>query len=163
MASFHAIQQRPPTGVGFDLENALILIDALGERVTLPMQFCFSPDVCLLQTTFDHSLMRNVQELHETLIRLFKGKIGESLVERHEYRISTKDGNSLVASNNWGAMVKKGTVIVMSVIVEKVALQQEHARRQRNACPRCYETPVGVMPDGGWLQWYVTIILLSIR
>ena len=162
-ASFHANQQRPLTGVGYDLENALILIDALGERVTLPMQFCFSPDVRLLHTTFDRSLTRNVQELHETLIRLFKGKIGESLVEQREYSISTKDGNSIVASNNWGDIVKKGTVVVMSVIVKKVALRQEHASRQRNVCPRCYETPVGVMPDDGWLQWYVTIILLSIH
>ena len=54
--------------------------------------------------------------------------------------------------------MKKGTVIVMSMIVKKVALQQECASRQRNACPRCYETRVGVIVlDDGWQEWYVIL------
>jgi hypothetical protein len=57
----------------------------------------------------------------------------------------------MVESNNWGAVVKKGTVLVMSMIV-KVPLKQKE--RQMNVCPRCGETDVGVMPDDGWLQWY---------
>jgi hypothetical protein len=83
----------------------------------------------------------------------FKGKCGEDHVERHDYRISTEDGRSLVQSNNWGSVVKKGTVLVMSMIV-KVTLRQEYAEPQRNVCPRCYDTPIGVMPDEGWSQWY---------
>lgn len=51
--------------------------------------------------------------------------------------------------------MKKGIVIVMSMVVKKVALKSNFARRQRNACPRCYETHVGVMPDDGWLRWYI--------
>ena len=104
-----------------------------------------------------------MQELHKTLIRLFKGKIGLNHVVRHDYSISTEDGKFVAGSNNWGAVMKKGTVVVMSMIVKKVALEQEHARRQRNACPRCYETHAGVMPDDGWLQWYIISILLVIR
>lgn len=77
--------------------------------------------------------------------------------------ISTEDGKLTVASNDWGAVVKKGTVIVMSMIVKKVALQGKRASCQRKACPRCYETHVGVMQDCGWLQWYVIIIFLPIR
>jgi hypothetical protein len=50
--------------------------------------------------------------------------------------------------------MKKGIVIVMSMVVKKVALKSKFSRRQRNACPRCYETHVGVMPDDGWLRWY---------
>ena len=154
----HAIQRRSPACVGYDLGNALILIDAFGEHITLPMQFCWSPHVRLLHTTCDRTLIYYIKELHETLIRLFKGKIGQEHVERRDYSISTKDGKSMVVSNNWEAIVKKGTVIVMSMIV-KVALEQERTRHQRNACPRCYETDVGVMRDDGWLQWYVIIIL----
>ena len=154
----YTMQQQPPPIVGYDLGNALILIDAFGEPNTLPMQFCLSPDVRLLRTTVDCTLIYNVQELHKSLIRLFEGKIGQDHVERYDYSISTKDGKSMVASYNWGAIVKKGTVIVMSMIV-KVSVEQERARHQRNACPRCYETDVGVMRDGGWLQWYVIIIL----
>ena len=39
------LQSRPSPYVRYDLGNALILIDALGEHVTLPMQLCFSQDV----------------------------------------------------------------------------------------------------------------------
>jgi hypothetical protein len=57
----------------------------------------------------------------------------------------------MVESNNWGAVVKKGMVLVMSIIVKVALEQKEH---QMNACPSCNETNVGVMPDDGWLQWY---------
>ena len=83
----------------------------------------------------------------------FKGKLGEDLVKDHKYNISTKDGNSLVQANDWGSFVKKGTELVMSMIVEKVALDKGKARAQRNTCPHCYKTNLGVMGDEGWLQW----------
>ena len=42
----------------------------------------------------------------------------------------------------------------MSMVVKKVALNNEkYAQRQRNICPNCYETQIGVMPDKGWLKW----------
>ena len=80
----------------------------------------------------------------------FKGKCGEGLVRDHKYNISTKDGKSLVQANNWDLVVKKRTVLVMSMIVEKLTRMD---RDQRNACPHCYETDLGVMADEGWLQW----------
>jgi hypothetical protein len=80
----------------------------------------------------------------------FKGKCGEGHVKRHKYNISTKDGKSLVQASNWDSVVKKGTVLVMSMIVEKLAVKD---RAQRNACPHCYETDLGVMADEGWLHW----------
>jgi Ubiquitin-like domain len=84
----------------------------------------------------------------------FKGKCGEGHVERHDYRIATEDGKSLVQSNNWGSVVQKGKVLVMSMVVMKVALDDEkYAQRQRNVCPHCYVTQIGVMPDEGWLKW----------
>ena len=60
VAEIYAIQRQPPPGVGYDLGNALILIDALGERKTLPMEFCWSQDVHFLHTTFDRTLMYNI-------------------------------------------------------------------------------------------------------
>ena len=155
----NTMQQRPPPRVGYDQGNALILINAFGKPITLPMEFCWSPDVSLLQIANNCTLIYNVQELHETLIRLFQGKIGQDYVERHDYSISTEDGLSMVTSNDWGAMMKNGMIIVMSMIVKKVALEQEGASRQRNTCPRCYETRVGVMVDDGWLHWCVIIVL----
>ena len=41
----------------------------------------------------------------------------------------------------------------MSINVEKVALDKGKAQVQRNTCPRCYKTVLGVMEDEGWLQW----------
>ena len=81
----------------------------------------------------------------------FKGKCGEDRVQNHKYNISTKDGKSLVHANNWSSVVKKGTVLVMCMIVEKLALDQE--QRNRNTCPHCDETDLGVMADEGWLYW----------
>ena len=83
----------------------------------------------------------------------FKGKCGEYLVKHHKYSISTKDGNSLVQSNNWDSLVEKGRELVMSINVEKAALDKGKAKIQRNTCPRCYKTDLGVMEDEGWLQW----------
>ena len=82
----------------------------------------------------------------------FKGKCGEGLVKDHKYNISTKDGSSLVEANNWDLVVKKGMKLVMSMIVEKVALT-EKAWAQKNTCPHCYKTDLGVMADEGWLHW----------
>jgi len=42
------LQRRPPPLVGHGLGNALILEDAFRDRITLPMQFCFSQDVGIL-------------------------------------------------------------------------------------------------------------------
>ena len=83
----------------------------------------------------------------------FEGKIGEGHVKGYKYNISTKDGKSLDRVNDWGSVVKTGTVLVMSMIVEKVALEEGKDRAQRNTCPYCYKTHLGVMEDEGWLQW----------
>ena len=84
----------------------------------------------------------------------FKGKCGEDMVKDHKYNISTKDGKSLVQANNWGLLVvEKRTVLVMSMIVEKLAQDEETDRAQRNACPHCHEMDLGVMVDEGWLHW----------
>ena len=104
----------------------------------------------------------------------FKGKVGEGHVKGHKYNISTKDGKSLeegyvngfltnipimdgnslsMPKNDWSLVVKTGTVLVMSMIVEKVALDEGKDRAQRNTCPHCYKTHLGVMEDEGWLQW----------
>ena len=64
----------------------------------------------------------------------FKGKCGEDYIERGDYSIATEDGRS-VQCNNWGSVVKKGTVLVMS-IPKKVALMVEKdIWRRRNVCP----------------------------
>jgi hypothetical protein len=130
----------------------VVLVNPFGKPLSLPWEWCFSEDVRLLYYTSSH-IDEEKQRLHEMLMTYFKGKCGEGHVWRHHYSISTEDGRSLVQSGNWGSVVKKGTVLVMSMIVEKAALPQESVWRQRNRCPNCYETDLGVMPDNGWFQW----------
>ena len=81
----------------------------------------------------------------------YKGKLGEDHVKDHKYNISTKNGDSLVRANNWRSVVKKGAVLVMSIVVEKLAEGKDLG--QRNACPHCNKTNLGVMADEGWFQW----------
>ena len=83
----------------------------------------------------------------------FKGKVGEGHVKAHKYNISTKDGKSLGQANDCSLVVKTGAVLVMSMIVEKVALDGGKYQDQRSTCPHCYKTHLGVMEDEGWLQW----------
>ena len=83
----------------------------------------------------------------------FKGKVGEGRVKGHKYDISTQDGKSLDQANDWGLVVKTGTVLVMSMIVEKLELNKGMDQAQRNTCPCCYKTDLGVMEDEGWLLW----------
>ncbi|KAF8811589.1 hypothetical protein BYT27DRAFT_7089287 [Phlegmacium glaucopus] len=127
-----AIQKRLPRSIGYGDGNSVTVINAFGNPMTFPLEFCFSPD-----------------RLHDTLMSYFKGKCGERHVQGHKYSISTKDGNSLVQANNWGSVVKKGRVLVMSMILEKLAQEWEH---QRNICPTCHVTDLGVIPDEGWFQ-----------
>ena len=75
-------------------------------------------------------------------------------MQNHDYIISTENGKSVVSSDNWSSFVKKGTVLTMSMVLRKVALSNTIAQ-QRKVCPWCYQTKIGVMPDDGWLQWYV--------
>lgn len=47
----------------------------------------------------------------------------------------------------------------MSMIVKRIALKR--IGHQKETCPRCYRTKVGVMRDNGWLKWYVITMLPS--
>ena len=82
----------------------------------------------------------------------FKQKIGLEYVEKHEYNISCEDGKA-VTKLAWESIVKEGAVLVMSILVKRVQLESKHVTRQRNTCPRCFRTDVGVMRDQGWLEW----------
>ncbi|KAF8967531.1 hypothetical protein BDZ97DRAFT_527161 [Flammula alnicola] len=132
------IQERLPPSLGYGRENAVILMDAFGKSMTLPMDFCYSPD-----------------KLHDILMLHFKGKIGHDYVMQREYSISSQDGKAVVKSDpgEWGSVVKKGAVLVMSMKVRRVKLKSKSATLQRTTCPRCYRTYVGVMRDEGWLEW----------
>ena len=85
----------------------------------------------------------------------FKHKISLEYVERHEYNISREDGKVITKCDYaaWGSTVKEGAVLIMSILGRRVQLESKRATRQRNTCPRCFVTNVGMMQDQGWLEW----------
>jgi len=85
----------------------------------------------------------------------FKQKVGLEYVERHEYSISSEDGKAIAKFDYaaWRSIVTEGAVLVMSILVKRVQLKSKLATRQRNTCPRCFRTDVGVMRDREWLEW----------
>ena len=81
----------------------------------------------------------------------FEGRYGEDFVKIKQYEFSTEDGNYSVQANNWSLLVKRGTVLVMSMVDQKVALLDKGKARTQRICPHCYRTVLGVMEDEGWL------------
>ena len=91
----------------------------------------------------------------------FKGTSGQDFVQNYDYIISSKDNKCQIHPLNhrqieWGSIVKKGEVIVMSAVVKKVQLDSKIAKLQQTTCPECYRTKIGVMPDDGQFQWYAS-------
>ena len=164
---------QPPRSMGYDLSNAVLLMDAYGEGCVLPMQNCSAPEVCgyVVCLSFFYNFTWRGQQLHETLLSHFRGTSGQNLVERGDYVISIKDNKSGFTPFHfhsqsqipvgWNSLVKEGAVIVMSMVMKKVQLQSMAGRLQRTTCPVCYTTKLGVMPDDGWFKWYATFISLA--
>ncbi|EDR07906.1 uncharacterized protein LACBIDRAFT_327687 [Laccaria bicolor S238N-H82] len=123
--------------ISYGVGNTAILTDAFGKPIPLAMDFYCSPEA-----------------LHNFLMFYFKEKIGLESVERHEYSISTEDGKTIMKSDSaaWRSIVKEGAVLVMSILI-RIQLESGSAKDQRNTCPRCFRTDVGVMRDQGWLEW----------
>ncbi|EDR07911.1 uncharacterized protein LACBIDRAFT_327695 [Laccaria bicolor S238N-H82] len=122
--------------ISYGVGNTVILTDAFGKPIPLAMDYYYSPEA-----------------LHNFLMFHFKEKIGLEYVERHEYSISTEDGKAITKSDYaaWGSIVKEGAVLVMSIVI-RIQLESKLAERQRNTCPRCFRTDVGVMQDQEWLE-----------
>ncbi|KDR77207.1 hypothetical protein GALMADRAFT_435833 [Galerina marginata CBS 339.88] len=143
------VHKQLPRQMEYGLENAVVLQDIFGKPITLTWEFCFSPDA-----------------LHTFLTGYFAKKIGQDYVERHEYSISGADGKSITKQARsthssviefdpiaWRSVVKKGAVLTMSVEVRRIELWSPYEPViQKETCPRCYWTEIGVMPDGEWLE-----------
>jgi hypothetical protein len=84
------------------------------------------------------------------------GKIGQQLVEQRNYAVSTENGRSIISPDTYGSVVKRGTVVVMNMMV-----LQERAASQKKICPGCHGAETGIMEDEGWLEWYVSIVPLA--
>ncbi|KJA23917.1 hypothetical protein HYPSUDRAFT_201040 [Hypholoma sublateritium FD-334 SS-4] len=128
-----SLQKRIPAGITFDASsgNALSLIDAFGRKKTLTMEFFFSPEA-----------------FHETMLHHYSKTLAFDYIKKRHYVISTEDGKSIAKfePNQWGAVVKKGAILVLSVEVKTPASQSR-------TCPTCHETDQGLMADDDWFEW----------
>ncbi|KAF6747316.1 hypothetical protein DFP72DRAFT_611455 [Ephemerocybe angulata] len=116
--------------VGYSSANGLTIIDALDERFVLPL-----------------SIVSKFEDVHEALLKHFRGVVGEGLVAEKKYRIARQHDGQLVKPEDWKRVLEAGEVVVMSMLIEKVWV-----RSVEDACPKCGRTRLGSYRDGGWLK-----------
>ncbi|KAF6745272.1 hypothetical protein DFP72DRAFT_1091646 [Ephemerocybe angulata] len=73
-----------PQHVGYTSANGVTIIDALDERIVLP-----------------HSLVAEYEDVHEFLLKHFRGVIGENLVAEEEYCLARQHDGRWVKPQEW--------------------------------------------------------------
>ncbi|VDC01806.1 unnamed protein product [Peniophora sp. CBMAI 1063] len=92
----------PPAAPGFSYENSITLIDALGERITVPCHFCTSPEV-----------------FHQFLDLLYAGtgRDGKEFVQKKHYELYSPRTTQVITENIWLSCTQPGHTIEMGVIL----------------------------------------------
>lgn len=111
------------------------------------MELCFSPEVRDWHLDFLKHLTKE-QAFHETMLLLYRKTVALDYIQQRHYVVTTEDGKSIATfePNQWGAVVKKGTILVLSVEIKIPASQSR-------ICPTCHETDQGLMSDDDWFEW----------
>jgi hypothetical protein len=94
------------------------------------------------------------QDMHDALVKHFRGKVGEERVIEERYCLARLDG-MLVGAKEWNDLELVGE-LVMSMVVER-----EWSEAFAGTCPKCGRTEVGIFEDNGWLEWWVANIILT--
>ncbi|KAF6745122.1 hypothetical protein DFP72DRAFT_1077867 [Ephemerocybe angulata] len=118
--------------VGYSSANGVTIIDALDERFILPL-----------------SIVSEFEDVHDSLLKHFRGVIGEELVAEKKYRIARQHDGQLVKPEDWKEVLETGDAVVMSMLIEKVWVESI-----KDVCPKCGRTRLGSSREGGWLKWY---------
>ncbi|KAI0050247.1 hypothetical protein FA95DRAFT_1676941 [Auriscalpium vulgare] len=91
-----------PPRPGYTSDNAIIIIDALGKRLTWPTA------VCKPWEQFSTSLQNH-----------FKDKCGESFVRRGDYHSYCDDGRTEINLDEWESTVECGMTLEMTMVVQE--------------------------------------------
>ncbi|KAF6744541.1 hypothetical protein DFP72DRAFT_1078390 [Ephemerocybe angulata] len=103
--------------VGYSSANGVTIIDALDERVVLPP-----------------SIVAEFGEVHDFLVKHFRGVLGEELVAEKKYRIARQHDGQLVKPEDWKEVLEVGEVVVMSMLIGRVWVKSV-----RDTCPNAAE------------------------
>ncbi|KAJ3503414.1 hypothetical protein NMY22_g18257 [Coprinellus aureogranulatus] len=117
--------------VAFTRENAVVFIDALGGEFTLPP-----------------SVIATYSDVHNTMVKHFRGKFGEVRVARQGYCLALERDGSVVRPEEWDAykIIEKGEKLIMIMIIERAWVESV-----KGDCPRCGKTRLGTYKDDGWV------------
>lgn len=89
-----------------------------------------------------------MQDLHETLVKCFRWKVGERRVQEGRYSIARACDGVVVNAKNWEEVMQSGEPLVMSMLILRVRVEN-----MEKTCPRCGKTRLGTYEDQGWLVW----------
>jgi hypothetical protein len=153
------LQRRIPATVGYTITNALVVTDALGESLTIPWSLVSSYDVSptfylvyLVLTSMlpPSPYLPESQDLHKSLIKHFRGKVGEQRVLDEKYCIARASDGTVIKAANWSDIVHAGEEVMMSMLVET-----PWVHGISKTCPKCGRTRLGTYRDQGWIIWCV--------
>ncbi|TEB32007.1 hypothetical protein FA13DRAFT_319081 [Coprinellus micaceus] len=114
--------------VGYNRENGVRIVDALGGELVLPP-----------------SIMGQYSDVHDLMLKHFNGKLGEERVVESRYCIVTECDGTLVQPENWDHVLSSGEGLIMCMTVEKVWVESV-----KDTCPQCGKTTLGTYRESGW-------------
>ncbi|KZV74386.1 hypothetical protein PENSPDRAFT_204182 [Peniophora sp. CONT] len=107
----------PVQAIAYTALNSITLNDALGRRLTLPLELCGTYDV-----------------FHATLVNLFSSSKGNWFIHAGAYEIADVHSGTVVCREDWHASVRTGAEIEMTVIVHQLSCGSN-----RSQCPWCLD------------------------
>lgn len=124
----------------------ITLVDAVGNRITIPTQLCPTYKVRLGNYYFIEDT-HGIQMLTDIIRVYFENQQppGTRLVQRGHYQLISGNQNDVVKSSAWTFIVGAGLTIEMSMI--------RHDHRNRMDCPRCGHASMG-WEKSEWETWY---------
>ncbi|TEB30994.1 hypothetical protein FA13DRAFT_476287 [Coprinellus micaceus] len=111
--------------VGYNRENGVRIVDALGGELILPP-----------------SIMGQYSDVHELILKHFRGKLGEERVVESRYCIVTEQDGTPVQPEDWDLVLNSGEGLVMCMTVEKVWVESV-----KDTCPQCGKTRLGTFRE----------------
>jgi hypothetical protein len=122
----------------------ITFIDAIGNRVPIPMQWCRTYEVPLMVWTRVQLGLLLDQMLRDMMKLYFEHQQppGSSFFERGQYELVQGPDRRAITSAEWDSTVTPGGTVEMSI-------QVEVPRHTSGNCPRC-QTYSGA---NGWTTW----------
>jgi hypothetical protein len=130
----------------------ITLIDAIGNDIPIPMQFCATYDV----STYTHCVLmltpKSIAQMISDVISLYfrhQRASGRGFVERGDYRLVHGNRRNVVGAMEWTAIEKVGLKVEMSMVLRT-------RNEDRTRCPGCRTLFEGKATDG-WAQWCASV------